>query len=68
MNTEGARNNTEALRINTEPLRLNTETSLPKHPDISHFGDPEHNEWKQFFIGDDIEPIKGKCPFHHENN
>ena len=39
---------------------------LPKHPDISHFGDPEHNEWKQFFIGDDIVPIEGKCPFHHK--
>jgi FPC/CPF motif-containing protein YcgG len=38
--------------------------NLPKHPDISHYGDPEHNEWKQFFIGDDAEPIKGKCPFH----
>ncbi|WP_347861050.1 YqcI/YcgG family protein [Salimicrobium sp. PL1-032A] len=40
---------------------------LPKHPDISHFGDPDHNEWKQSFIGDDIEPIKGKCPFLHKN-
>ncbi|WP_233880166.1 YqcI/YcgG family protein [Virgibacillus halodenitrificans] len=36
---------------------------LPKHPNISHYGDPEHREWKQYFIGDDIEPIKGKCPF-----
>ncbi|MET3576324.1 YqcI/YcgG family protein [Bhargavaea ullalensis] len=41
--------------------------NLPKHPDISHFGDPEHNEWKQFFIGDDAVPIKGKCPFHHKD-
>ncbi|TDL30745.1 YqcI/YcgG family protein [Jeotgalibacillus sp. S-D1] len=40
---------------------------LPKHPDISHYGDPTHNEWKQFFIGDDIEPIKGKCPFMHKD-
>lgn len=39
---------------------------LPKHPDISHFGDPHHNEWKQFFIGDDSEPIAGKCPFTHK--
>ena len=39
---------------------------LPKHPDISHFGDPTHNEWKQFFIGDDSEPIVGKCPFKHK--
>ncbi|MFD1020871.1 YqcI/YcgG family protein [Thalassobacillus hwangdonensis] len=41
---------------------------LPTHPDISHFGDPNHNEWKQSFIGDDIEPIQGKCPFHHKNS
>lgn len=40
--------------------------NLPTHPDISHFGDVNHNEWKQFFIGDDIEPIKSKCPFHHK--
>ncbi|RLQ91566.1 YqcI/YcgG family protein [Planomicrobium sp. Y74] len=39
---------------------------LPTHPDISHFGDPEHNEWKQFFISDDSEPIQGKCPFSHK--
>ena len=39
---------------------------LPTHPDISHFGDPTHNEWKQFFIGDDSEPIQGKCPFTHK--
>ncbi|MBM7553891.1 YqcI/YcgG family protein [Thalassobacillus pellis] len=39
---------------------------LPTHPDISHFGDPNHNEWKQSFIGDDIKPIEGKCPFHHK--
>ncbi|HDR6213897.1 MULTISPECIES: YqcI/YcgG family protein [Bacillus cereus group] len=38
---------------------------LPKHPNISHYGDPEHREWKQYFIGDDVEPIKGKCPFLH---
>lgn len=41
---------------------------LPKHPDIGHFGDPTHNEWKQSFIGDDIEPIKGKCPFTHKSH
>ncbi len=37
---------------------------LPKHPDISHYGDVDHNEWKQYFIGDDCVPISGKCPFH----
>jgi FPC/CPF motif-containing protein YcgG len=40
---------------------------LPKHPDISHFGDPAHHEWKQFFIGDDVKPIQGKCPFTHKD-
>lgn len=39
---------------------------LPKHPNISHYGDPEHREWKQYFIGDDVEPIHGKCPFHYK--
>ena len=38
---------------------------LPKHPNISHYGDPDHREWKQYFIGDDVEPIKGRCPFLH---
>lgn len=46
--------------------RVEVWDQLPKHPDISHFGDPTHNEWKQFFIGDDSEPIKGKCPFSHK--
>ncbi|WP_416150406.1 YqcI/YcgG family protein [Salipaludibacillus sp. HK11] len=46
--------------------RVEVWDNLPKHPDISHYGDSTHNEWKQFFIGDDAEPIKGKCPFHVE--
>ncbi|MBO9128176.1 YqcI/YcgG family protein [Bacillus sp. 165] len=41
---------------------------LPKHPDISHYGDINHREWKQYFIGDDIQPIEGKCPFHYKKN
>ncbi|MEK3889797.1 YqcI/YcgG family protein [Bacillus sp. FSL K6-3431] len=40
---------------------------LPKHPNISHYGDPDHREWKQYFIGDDIKPIEGKCPFQHKS-
>ncbi|CAM4099852.1 YqcI/YcgG family protein [Bacillus manliponensis] len=39
---------------------------LPKHPNISHYGDPNHREWKQYFIGDDCEPSAGKCPFYHK--
>lgn len=56
--------------MSREKVRARVEAwdGLPKHPDISHFGDPDHNEWKQFFIGDDIEPIKGKCPFHHKDS
>lgn len=34
--------------------RVEVWDNLPKHPDISHFGDPTHNEWKQFFIGDEV--------------
>lgn len=41
---------------------------LPKHPNISHYGDKDHREWKQYFIGDDIEPIAGKCPFRHKDS
>lgn len=36
---------------------------LPKHPNISHYGDTSHREWKQYFIGDDTEEISGDCPF-----
>lgn len=55
--------------MSREKVRARVEVwdQLPKHPDISHYGDPTHNEWKQFFIGDDIEPILGKCPFSHKN-
>ncbi|WP_181350179.1 YqcI/YcgG family protein [Thalassobacillus sp. CUG 92003] len=38
---------------------------LPKHPNISHYGDTGHREWKQYFIGDDVKPIQGQCPFRH---
>ena len=61
---------TEKGGINSrEKVRERVEVwdDLPKHPDISHFGDPEHNEWKQFFIGDDCEPIQGGCPFSHKH-
>ncbi|RNA66135.1 YqcI/YcgG family protein [Alteribacter keqinensis] len=59
---------TEPNGINSrEAVRKRVEVwdQLPKHPDISHYGDETHHEWKQFFIGDDCEPIKSKCPFHH---
>lgn len=37
---------------------------LPTHPNISHYGDKNHREWKQYFIGDDMEPVQGACPFN----
>ncbi|OLS35951.1 YqcI/YcgG family protein [Alkalihalophilus pseudofirmus] len=61
---------TEPNGINSrEAVRKRVEAwdKLPKHPDISHYGDPAHHEWKQFFIGDDCEPITSKCPFHAVN-
>ena len=54
--------------MSRENIRARVEKwdQLPKHPNISYYGDPNHREWKQYFIGDDIEPIKGKCPFIHK--
>ncbi|WP_050615615.1 YqcI/YcgG family protein [Bacillus testis] len=46
--------------------RVEVWDGIPKHPNISHYGDPGHREWKQYFIGDDCEPITGKCPFRHK--
>ena len=55
--------------MSREKVRKRVEVwdQLPKHPDIGHYGDPTHNEWKQSFIGDDIVPIQGKCPFQHKS-
>ncbi len=54
--------------MSREKVRARVERwdGLPKHPNISHYGDPNHREWKQYFIGDDIQPIEGKCPFQHK--
>src|SRR5690625_5234665 len=40
---------------------------LPKHPNISHYGDEAHREWKQYFIGDDMEHLESPCPFEYES-
>ncbi|RBW71167.1 YqcI/YcgG family protein [Bacillus taeanensis] len=48
--------------------RVEAWDNLPKHPNISHYGDENHREWKQYFIGDDVKPITGKCPFHHKSS
>lgn len=65
---EGLKGTEKGGVMSREKVRQRVEAwdHLPTHPDISHFGDPDHNEWKQFFIGDDSEPIKGKCPFTHK--
>ena len=65
---EGLKGTEKGGIMSREKVRERVEVwdQLPKHPDISHFGDPTHNEWKQFFIGDDSEPIIGKCPFLHK--
>ena len=64
---EGLKGTEKGGIMSREKVRERVEAwdKLPTHPDISHFGDPKHNEWKQFFIGDDSEPLVGKCPFHH---
>ncbi|MBM7838168.1 FPC/CPF motif-containing protein YcgG [Alkalihalobacillus xiaoxiensis] len=61
---------TEPKGINSrEAVRKRVEAwdQIPKHPDISHYGDKDHREWKQFFIGDDCEPVQGGCPFRARN-
>ncbi|MCM3598807.1 YqcI/YcgG family protein [Metabacillus idriensis] len=66
---EGLEGTSEGGSMSREKVRERVEKwdQLPKHPNISHYGDPDHREWKQYFIGDDIEPIEGKCPFSHGN-
>lgn len=65
---EGLEGTSKGGIMSREKVRERVEKwdGLPKHPNISHYGDPEHREWKQYFIGDDAEPIEGKCPFHHK--
>ncbi len=65
---EGLKGTEKGGAMSREKVRERVEAwdQLPKHPDISHYGDVEHREWKQYFIGDDCEPITGKCPFHYK--
>jgi hypothetical protein len=65
---EGLEGTTKGGVMSREKVRERVEKwdGLPTHPNISHYGDPEHREWKQYFIGDDVKPIEGKCPFHHK--
>ncbi|WP_240376873.1 YqcI/YcgG family protein [Bacillus piscicola] len=63
---EGLEGTSKGGAMSREKVRERVEKwdKIPKHPNISHYGDTEHREWKQYFIGDDTEPIEGKCPFH----
>lgn len=63
---EGLEGTSKGGAMSREKVRKRVEAwdHLPKHPDISHYGDPAHHEWKQYVIGDDVKPIEGKCPFH----
>ncbi|MFB5660203.1 YqcI/YcgG family protein [Alteribacillus sp. HJP-4] len=65
---EGLEGTSKGGIMSREKVRERVEKwdELPKHPNISHYGDPNHREWKQYFIGDDSKPIEGKCPFHHK--
>lgn len=65
---EGLEGTSKGGIMSREKVRERVEKwdGLPTHPNISHYGDPEHREWKQYFIGDDIKPIEGKCPFQHK--
>lgn len=63
---EGLEGNRPNGAYSRQTVRERTEKwdGLPKHPNINHYGDPDHREWKQYFIGDDSKPIVGSCPFH----
>jgi FPC/CPF motif-containing protein YcgG len=65
---EGLEGTSKGGMMSREKVRERVERwdQLPKHPNISHYGDPDHREWKQYFIGDDVKPIEGKCPFHQK--
>ncbi|MBS4179445.1 YqcI/YcgG family protein [Lederbergia citrea] len=65
---EGLEGTSKGGIMSREKVRARVEKwdQLPKHPNISHYGDPEHREWKQYFIGDDTKPIEGKCPFQNK--
>ncbi|WP_028785081.1 YqcI/YcgG family protein [Thalassobacillus devorans] len=67
---EGLEGTSKGGIMSREKVRERVEKwdQIPKHPDISHYGDPTHHEWKQYFIGDDVKPVTGKCPFHQNNS
>src|SRR5699024_10546724 len=62
---KGLEGESRSGQLAREKIRKRVEKwdQLPKHPNISHYGDVSHREWKQYFIGDDTEEIIGECPF-----
>ena len=66
---EGLEGTSKSGKMSREKIRKRVERwdGLPTHPNISYYGDESHREWKQYFIGDDMEPIRGSCPFKHKH-
>lgn len=44
--------------------RLCNWDTISPHPDLSSYGDPCTNEWKQYMLPDDNVPATGSCPFY----
>ena len=43
--------------------RLQHWDDVDVHPDLGTYSDPRKNEWKQYFLSDDMSQETGKCPF-----
>ncbi len=65
---EGLEGTSKSGKMSRGKIRKRVEQwdGLPTHPNISYYGDENHREWKQYFIGDDMKPIKGTCPFNYK--
>lgn len=64
---KGLEGTSQSGKMSRKKIRARVEQwdGLPTHPNISHYGDKHHREWKQYFIGDDMERIEGTCPFRY---
>ncbi|HEY6390523.1 MAG TPA: YqcI/YcgG family protein [Bryobacteraceae bacterium] len=47
--------------------RLRHWDDIEVHPDLGVFTDPRKNEWKQYYLSDDMKPETGGCPFRTRN-
>jgi len=43
--------------------RLRHWDDIDVHPDLGEFSDPRKNEWKQYYLSDDMTQEKRQCPF-----